>query len=31
VLRAVKADTRVLELQKRFYDEAEAPLRTPQK
>jgi creatinine amidohydrolase len=31
MIRAVKADTRPLELQKRFFDEAEAPLRTPQK
>jgi creatinine amidohydrolase len=31
MIRAVKADTRVLELQKRFFDESEAPIRTPQK
>jgi creatinine amidohydrolase len=31
MIRAVKADTKVLELQRRFFDESEAPLRTPQK
>jgi creatinine amidohydrolase len=31
MIKAVKADTRVLELQNRFYGEAEAPLKTPQK
>jgi creatinine amidohydrolase len=31
MIRAVKADTKVLELQNRFFDEAEAPLRTPQR
>jgi len=31
MLRAVKADTKVLELQKQFYDQAEKPLSTPQK
>ncbi|HSD66954.1 MAG TPA: creatininase family protein [Vicinamibacteria bacterium] len=31
MIRAVKADAKVLELQNRFFDEAEAPLRTPQK
>jgi creatinine amidohydrolase len=31
VIRAVKADTRVLELQNRFFDQAEKPLQTPQK
>ncbi len=31
MIRAVKADTKVLELQKRFFDEAERPLATPQK
>jgi creatinine amidohydrolase len=31
MIRAVKADTTVLELQKRFYDEADKPLATPQK
>jgi len=31
MIRAVKADTRALELQNRFFDEAEAPLRTPQR
>ncbi len=31
MIRAVKADTKVLELQKRFFDEAEKPLATPQK
>ena len=30
-IRAVKADTKVLELQDRFFGEAESPLRTPQK
>ena len=30
MIRAVKADTRVLELQKRFFDESETPLRSPQ-
>ncbi len=31
MIRAVKADTKVLELQKRFFDESERPLATPQK
>lgn len=31
MIRAVKADTRVLELQNRFFDEADRPLQTPQK
>jgi creatinine amidohydrolase len=31
MIRAVKADTRVLELQNRFFDQAEKPLETPQK
>jgi creatinine amidohydrolase len=31
LIRAVKADTKVLELQNRFFDEAEKPLRTPQR
>jgi creatinine amidohydrolase len=31
MIRAVKADTRVLELQNRFFDEAEKPRETPQK
>ena len=31
MIRAVKADTTVLELQKRFFDEADKPLATPQK
>jgi creatinine amidohydrolase len=31
LLRAVKADTKVLELQKRFFDEAEQPLQTKQR
>jgi hypothetical protein len=31
MIRAVKADTKVLELQQRFFDEAEKPLQTPQK
>jgi creatinine amidohydrolase len=31
MIRAVKADTRVLELQQRFFDEAENPLQTPQR
>jgi creatinine amidohydrolase len=31
MLRSVKADTKTLELQKRFFDEAEAPRATPQK
>ena len=31
MIRAVKADTRVLELQNRFFDQAEKPLQTPQK
>jgi len=31
MIRSVKADTKALELQNRFFDEAEAPLRTPQK
>ncbi|MBP1606991.1 MAG: creatininase, partial [Acidobacteria bacterium] len=30
MIRAVKADTRVLELQQRFFNEAERPLKTPQ-
>ena len=30
LIRAVKADTKVLELQNRFFDEAETPLRTKQ-
>ncbi len=30
MIRAVKADTRVLELQKRFFDQTEKPLQTPQ-
>jgi creatinine amidohydrolase len=30
MIRAVKADTKVLELQKRFFDESEKPLQTPQ-
>jgi creatinine amidohydrolase len=31
LVRAVKADTRVLELQQRFFGESEAPMRTPQR
>jgi creatinine amidohydrolase len=31
MIRAVKADTKVLELQKRFFDEADKPLATSQK
>jgi creatinine amidohydrolase len=31
MIRAVKTDTKVLELQKRFFDESEKPLATPQK
>jgi len=31
MIRSVKADTKALELQNRFFDEGEAPLRTPQK
>lgn len=31
MIRAVKADTRVLELQQRFFTEAEHPLKTPQR
>jgi creatinine amidohydrolase len=31
MIRAVKADTNVLELQSRFFDEAERPLLTPQR
>jgi len=31
MIRAVKADTKVLELQKRFFDEADRPLATTQK
>ncbi|MGE5360146.1 MAG: creatininase family protein [Bacteroidales bacterium] len=31
MIRAVKADTTVLELQKRFFDESDKPLATPQK
>ena len=31
LIRAVKADTKVLELQNRFFDEAATPLRTPQR
>ncbi len=31
MIRAVKADTKVLELQKRFFDESDKPLTTPQK
>jgi hypothetical protein len=30
MIRAVKADTRVLELQDRFFGQAEKPLQTPQ-
>jgi creatinine amidohydrolase len=30
MIRAVKADTKVLELQKRFFDESERPRQTPQ-
>jgi creatinine amidohydrolase len=30
MIRAVKADTKVLELQNRFFDQAEKPLQTPQ-
>jgi creatinine amidohydrolase len=30
MIRTVKADTKVLELQKRFFDQAEKPLQTPQ-
>jgi len=30
MIRSVKADTKALELQNRFYDEAKAPLKTPQ-
>jgi creatinine amidohydrolase len=30
MVRAVKADTKVLELQQRFYDQSEKPLATPQ-
>jgi creatinine amidohydrolase len=31
MIRAVKADTKVLELQKLFFDQADRPLQTPQK
>ena len=31
LIRAVKADTKVLELQNRFFDQSEKPLATPQK
>jgi creatinine amidohydrolase len=31
MIRSVKADTKTLELQNRFFDQAEAPLKTPQK
>ncbi len=31
MIRAVKADTKVLELQKRFFDQSDNPLATPQK
>jgi creatinine amidohydrolase len=31
MIRTVKADTRVLELQNRFFDQADRPLQTPQK
>jgi len=31
MIRAVKADTKALELQQRFFDEAEKPLQTPQR
>jgi creatinine amidohydrolase len=31
MIRAVKADTRVLELQQRFFGEAEQPIKTPQR
>jgi creatinine amidohydrolase len=31
MVRAVKADTKALELQQRFFDEAEKPLQTPQR
>jgi creatinine amidohydrolase len=31
LIRAAKADTRVLALQERFFDESEAPIRTPQR
>jgi creatinine amidohydrolase len=31
MIRAVKADTKVLELQQRFFDQSEKPLATPQK
>lgn len=30
-IRAVKGDTRVLDLQKQFFDQADAPLKTPQR
>jgi creatinine amidohydrolase len=30
-IRSVKADTKVLELQKQFFDQADAPFKTPQK
>jgi len=30
-VRTVKADTKVLELQKQFFDQADAPLKTPQR
>ena len=31
MIRSVKADTRVLELQRLFYDQADKPLETPQR
>jgi creatinine amidohydrolase len=31
LIRTVKSDTKVLELQKQFFDQAEAPLKTPQR
>ena len=31
MIRSVKADTATLELQRRFFDEAQAPRSTPQK
>jgi creatinine amidohydrolase len=31
MIRSVKADTKALQLQNRFFDESEAPLRTPQR
>jgi creatinine amidohydrolase len=31
LIRTVKSDTKVLELQKQVFDQAEAPLKTPQR